>query len=290
MAQISGSVGANGKNVKPDVETVQTLLNKVPYDRGGPMPALKVDGLCWQKTTAAIERFQKIGCGFKWPDRLIQPDRRTWIELDKYDEPAAPPPSEGEPKCATSDGGLSAQLGPGGTTKSFFVGNYLPVPLDAFQRSVAKSVFGNSLDLDAILVVYRKPPKAKGLCVVGPLLGQNTLLLSSPVKELLIHELTHAWQSQHHSVPGKYMWNALESHKLADARGESAYYYIPDKPFGDYAAEQIADQVENGEPPIVAHVRSRYVRFKDSLNSKSLETARSQSRTAKGAKCAPATY
>lgn len=77
MASIAGSVGANGKNLMIDVETVQKLLNRVPPDKGGPGTPLKVDGLCWQKTTAAIERFQKIGCGFKWPDRLISPGKRT---------------------------------------------------------------------------------------------------------------------------------------------------------------------------------------------------------------------
>jgi hypothetical protein len=289
MAYISGSVGLNGKNVKTDVETVQKLLNRVPREKGGPAALLKVDGLCWQKTTAAIERFQKIGCGFKWPDRLISPGKRTWIELDKYDQPAAPLPAE-EPKCGPYHAELASSLVPGGTTKNFFVGKYLPVPLDAWQRTVARSVFGTSLDLDAVLVVYRKPPGAKGMCVVGPSPGQNTLILCSSVKELLIHELTHVWQSQHHSSAGKCTWNSLESQKLAEARGESAYWYIPKKPFGEYAAEQIADQVENGEPPIVDHIRSRAVRFHDPFNIESLKTPRSQARDPAVAKHAPANY
>jgi hypothetical protein len=290
MAHISGSVGANGKNMKTDVETVQKLLNRVPPDKGGPGTPLKVDGLCWQKTTGAIERFQKTGCGFKWPDRLVSPGKRTWIELDKYDQPAAPPPAAEEPKCGRYQPELASSLAPGGTTKSFFVGKYLPVPLDAWQRTIAQSVFGTSLDLDAILVVYRKPPGAKGMCIGGPLPGQSTLILGSSVKELLIHELTHVWQSQHHSVAGKCMWNSMESQKLADARDESAYWYIPNKPFGQYAAEQIADQVENGEPPIVAHIRSRAVRFHDPFNIESLKTPRSQARDPKVAKHAVANY
>ena len=292
VASITGSVGANGKNLKRDVETVQKLLNRVPPDKGGPATPLKVDGLCWQKTTAAIERFQKIGCGFKWPDRLIAPNKRTWIELDKYDQPATPPAPEDEPKCGLYEPGLASSLAPGGTTKSLFVGNYLPVPLDAWQRTVARSIFGTSLDLDAILVVYRTPPGGKGVCLVGPLPGQNTLILSSPVRELLIHELTHAWQSQHHAVAGKYMWNSLESQKLAKARDESAYWYIPGNPlgFGAYAAEQIADQVENEESEIVAHIRTRAVRFHDPLNIESLKTPRTQARTPPVARHAKANY
>ena len=292
MAHISGAVGANGKNTKADVETVQTLLNRVPYDKGGPAPPLKVDGLCWQKTTAAIERFQKIGCGFKWPDRLVEPDRKTWIELQKYDEPSTPPPPEEEPKCPR--GAVPAmQLVPGQTSNSFFGGGkYLPVPLDTSQRNSARNVFGESLDLDAIRVLYRSPSGAKGVCLVGPLPGQNTLLLSSTAELLLIHELTHAWQSQHHSVPGKYSWNSLASMQMAEKGKTSAYWYqvVPEKPFDQYAAEQIADQVENGESRIVAHVRSRYRRFKDPLNEESLRHPRVQEMDPKVAKHAPAKY
>ena len=57
-----------------------------------------------------------------------------------------------------------------------------------------------------------------------------------------------------------------------------------------YAAEQIADSVENGEPPIVDHVRSRAVRFHDPFNIESLKTPRSQARDPAVAKHAPANY
>jgi hypothetical protein len=292
MAQISGSVGVNGTNRKTDVETVQTLLNRVPFDKGGPAPALKVDGLCWQKTTAAIERFQKIGCGFKWPDRIIEPDRKTWIELEKYDEPAAPPPSEEQPKCPRGVAPTLA-LAPAGTSNSFIGdGKYLPAPLDKDQRNAARRVFGDSLDLDAIGVLYRTPSGAKGACLVGPLPGQNTLLLSSTAELLLIHELTHAWQSQHDSVPGMYMINAQASFNKEEKGKTSAYWYQykPEKPFEEYAAEQIADQVENGESHILGHVRSRYMRFKDPLNMKSLREPRVQAMDTRVAKHAPAKY
>ena len=65
---------------------------------------------------------------------------------------------------------------PGQTSSSFFGGGkYLPAPLDTGQRNSARSVFGDSLDLDAIRVLYRSPSGAKGVCLVGPLPGQNTL-------------------------------------------------------------------------------------------------------------------
>jgi hypothetical protein len=297
MVRITGSVGVNGRNLPVDVKTVQELLNRVPPGHGGPAIPLKVDGLCFGKTTASIERFQKVACEFKWPDRLVAPNRKTWFELEKYDRPvlpgvpAAPDVDEAPRKCGTHLPELGASLAPGGASSSFFVGRYLPVPLDAWQRSVARSVFGTSLDLDAIFVVYRAVPGgAKGVCLVGPLKGQNTLILSTSVKELLIHELTHVWQSQHHSVPGKYMWNSLASQRLAEQRGESAYWFVPGKPFGEYAAEQIADQVEAGEDPIIAHVRSRFARFKDPLNTMSLQTPRTEPRNPKVAKRAPTNY
>jgi hypothetical protein len=76
-----------------------------------------------------------------------------------------------------------------------------------------------------------------------------------------------------------------------EKKGEtSAYWYIPGNPFDQYAAEQIADQVENGETPIVEHVRSRYMRFKDPLNESGLKTPRVQAKDPKVAKHAPANY
>lgn len=74
---ISASVGANAVNHKSDVVTVQSLLNRVPVEKGGPSTALKVDGLCYGKSLAAIGHFQKIGCGFKWPDQRVDPNGRT---------------------------------------------------------------------------------------------------------------------------------------------------------------------------------------------------------------------
>ena len=56
---LTGSVGFGGMNRKPDVETVQRLLNAVPVARGGPMPALDADGLCGPMTASAIRRFQQ---------------------------------------------------------------------------------------------------------------------------------------------------------------------------------------------------------------------------------------
>ena len=56
MKTISASVGRYATNAKPDVTTVQELLNGVFPENGGPEPLLDVDGLCGPKTTGAIQR------------------------------------------------------------------------------------------------------------------------------------------------------------------------------------------------------------------------------------------
>jgi hypothetical protein len=51
---------------------------------------LKVDGLCYGKTLAAIRRFQKEACGFKWPDGRISPGGKTHARLREFFIPANP--------------------------------------------------------------------------------------------------------------------------------------------------------------------------------------------------------
>ena len=51
---IRRSVGFGGANQLPDVQIVQKLINAVPVARGGPAPALVVDGLCGPLTCGAL--------------------------------------------------------------------------------------------------------------------------------------------------------------------------------------------------------------------------------------------
>jgi len=92
VKQISASVGANGTNVPQDVKIIQELLNKVPAAKGGAVPALKVDGLAWTKTTNAIKKFQHECLNHKWPDGRIDPHGKTFQALSAFDQPAPPPP------------------------------------------------------------------------------------------------------------------------------------------------------------------------------------------------------
>lgn len=91
VKQISASVGLNGTNVPQDVKIVQELLNKVPAAKGGAVPALKVDGLAWAKTTSAIKKFQQQCLNFKWPDGRIDPHGKTFQALSAFDQPAPSP-------------------------------------------------------------------------------------------------------------------------------------------------------------------------------------------------------
>jgi hypothetical protein len=143
------------------------------------------------------------------------------------------------------------------------------------ERASAKGVYGESLDYDAIYVSNgigaQNRPVTTALLVgtrwvvvlnVGP-----TNFIPPVTNDVLIHELAHAWQSQHHPEPWQYMENCAKSQIQAAAAGAfktvtdvvvpgsglfiedlgdaSAYAYIPGKLFGDYGGEQIAQQIED---------------------------------------------
>lgn len=88
--QIAASVGEGAHNRLEDVRVIQDALNQVAPDSGGPAPPLKVDGLCYGKTLAAIRKFQKEACGFKWPDGRVDPGGKTQSRLKEFFVPANP--------------------------------------------------------------------------------------------------------------------------------------------------------------------------------------------------------
>jgi peptidoglycan hydrolase-like protein with peptidoglycan-binding domain len=73
---INASVGLGGSNRHADVTLVQKLLNAVPSAKGGPLPALKVDGLCGPKTCGAIRQFQTTN-KVAFADGRIDPGQKT---------------------------------------------------------------------------------------------------------------------------------------------------------------------------------------------------------------------
>ena len=56
---MSGPVGVGGNNAKNDVLLVQSLLNAVPSNEGGPLIKLKADGIAGPLTVAAIRKYQQ---------------------------------------------------------------------------------------------------------------------------------------------------------------------------------------------------------------------------------------
>jgi hypothetical protein len=147
------------------------------------------------------------------------------------------------------------------------------------EVAYAKGIYGNSLAYDDIYVsdgvgASNRPftlalPYSGGWIVV---LNLGPSLFSKPGsdKSTLIHELAHAWQSQHHADPSQFMMNCVKSQAAAAAATTasrpmvqvgleiispalpyafggpaSAYAYVPGQPFGNYGGEQIAQQVED---------------------------------------------
>lgn len=170
-------------------------------------------------------------------------------------------------------------------------------PLSSSQVSNAKAVFGNSLVYQLAVLCDLKPPNASvttALAVpnvvlaalgIPPAIQTSTICILfvgtfSPSRALLIHELAHVWQSQHHPDPTAYEQNSLASQGLAAYASlikgvkASAYAYKPGKPFGAYGAEQIADQVECGVTAIVKHVNSVSPQAVDQENKQSLARPR----------------
>ena len=164
------------------------------------------------------------------------------------------------------------------------------------EQRVASPIFKRSLDYSTIMIsdglgagtlrrgrpVTLAIPTRSGFVVVMNL-GTTACQATGSGRSTLIHELVHAWQSQHHPSATAFMRNSAKCQALAfadepiakaaaaaaataaamasgvrdpraiaaaartaAAREESsAYAYVPGKPFGDYAAEQIAQQVEH---------------------------------------------
>jgi hypothetical protein len=129
------------------------------------------------------------------------------------------------------------------------------------EADEAFKVFAGSLDLTKILLGDSKGPRGPFTVAVNHPDGWHVVLLMGDLNNwvsnkrracMLIHELAHAWQSQHHSTNRQaYMWNALKNQIFAltnplirDIKG--AYAYIRTRRvFGDHAAEQIAQRVQD---------------------------------------------
>jgi outer membrane protein OmpA-like peptidoglycan-associated protein len=169
--------------------------------------------------------------------------------------------------------------------------------LNAAEHAEATKVFGASLDFSKILIADGVGFQGRPFTVAVRVAGSFYVVMlvgARPSYDTLIHELTHAWQSQHAGDPSAFMKNSVSCQagalKLAAALAilaplpgystddVSAYAYIPGKSFGEYAAEQIAQQVEDSysgvgrpTPGIVTVIRSAPANTRDPGNEASLK-------------------
>jgi hypothetical protein len=95
-------------------------------------------------------------------------------------------------------------------------------PLNSHEREVLRSVFGNSLNLDPILI----KEGWSGLWMLSgadrPLTTQNTIYMKSVTfDDVLVHEAMHAWQFQNHGT--RYKHEALIAQQTSGYDWTSAY-------------------------------------------------------------------
>jgi peptidoglycan hydrolase-like protein with peptidoglycan-binding domain len=140
--------------------------------------------------------------------------------------------------------------------------------LDPAEQAEAMTIYGGSLDFSKILITdgigaadasgnprpYTLAVTLGGVWYVALMMGDIDCWATKPRSVTLIHELAHAWQSQHHGTDHiAYIKNSLKCQALAtaatkaDPRGRTfnEYAYVNGLPFGEYSAEQIAQQVQN---------------------------------------------
>jgi hypothetical protein len=174
--------------------------------------------------------------------------------------------------------------------------------LDSTEAAYARTIYGESLDYDRIYISDGIGADNRPVTIAVPLDGKWIVILNLgawtyghplsglDAKPTLIHELAHAWQSQHHSDPIQFMVNCAKSQAAAAAASTvvsatdhpvigpliggvvpgapavatlgpaDAYSYVPGKFFGDYGGEQVAQQVEDvvkpPAPPKSRHLTS----------------------------------
>ena len=167
----------------------------------------------------------------------------------------------------------------------------LPRPITRFTSLIghrlegkARAVYGTSLDYSTIVITnalgifgrpftntaFNAPPRIPH----DHLVNVGTL---DPPEDLLIHELAHVWQSQHASNVLRYMPSCIRCMQRAATTNltlvatdpsialhpdfpanfpMSAFAYLPGQPFDSYGPEQIAQQAQNGEAPILALMKT----------------------------------
>ncbi|MDN5794386.1 MAG: DUF4157 domain-containing protein [Intrasporangium sp.] len=163
--------------------------------------------------------------------------------------------------------------------------------LDPSEEAQGRAVYGSSITYSLVRLSDAAGVHGRGFTTVAPLgfvvINVGPGLYGSPGsdRDLIVHELGHVWQSQHHPNPAQFMVNSVASQAAASVAGGDPYCYVAGKPFGLYAAEQVAESAENGEPAIVSHMSSVPAGLPDPANIVSLGIPRWETRGAPGVRC-----
>jgi hypothetical protein len=309
--------GSTGQAVR---ELQEALNRRSPTS----FPRLHPDGIFGAKTLARVKEFQsKAGLSV---DGIVGP--MTWGALESV-QPSDIPPRQGI-DCGTSDPGNN---GLAQTIRQQFVASRRAPPtrpgrflafgqtaafqdasnhirlLSPAQQSKATAFFGGSLDFSRIFISNKTGLGNRPFTMAFPDTNQIVQIINcgtfTPSDRLLIHELTHVWQSQHHSDQFQFMANAAGSQGQAvkDNAAEvfsdpdvllhkdhpvqfpfSAYAYQPGRAVEEYAAEQMANAMELGEASVRSHVRSVALNAVDTKNETALSTMKVGDRRVSGVK------
>lgn len=284
--------GERGEAIQRLQLSLLSLGMRLPRSTGDQSRA--PDGIFGAETEAAVRQFQTR-------NRLVVDGivgKQTLAALDGQ----LPHPASQPRRCSNCSPGNETRSrslftganfrGVTATPTAAFVGGVsLPSGLrflTAAQRTVASSVFGTSLDYARIVLSDATGMGGRPFTIAVPFAGLHVVVINagtfSPSRDLLIHELAHAWQSQHAVDPKKFMWNSVQSQVLADELlsrlgvDASSYYYEPGRNFALYGAEQIACQVESGVPSILSVIRSLPPHVPHPLNELSLAVPRWEAR------------
>lgn len=328
------SFGANG----PVVLTLQRALNDCPPTT---FPDLAVDGIFGQKTLARVREFQGLrGLAvdgivgpMTWGELFMgvgEVPTQTGCNCGNIDAQAQTLAMSVRQDFARSGGvggvggsspsttlasrtfrttslmGFAGGAAGGRTSTASLSGSPFRF-LDSGQKTKAKAVFGNSLDFSRIFISNKSGLQGRPFTIAFPDENEIVQIMNcgtfTPKDDTLIHELTHVWQSQHHSDPFRFMVNAVDCQTGAVVvNGKevfsdpdvllhhdhpvqfpfSAYAYMPGFGLAGYAAEQMANAVEHGDATVVAHVKSVTMNAVDADNVAALKLTQFGDRRMKG--------
>lgn len=218
--------------------------------------------------------------------RVSQPHDPAEIEAERIAGSASPVASHGRPAVRPATAPAAISRLPFGIT--------LPGGarlLDASEITMATSVYGTSIDYSKVVITDATGGGSRPFTTVLPLglialnLGPSAYATPGSNRGLLIHELAHVWQSQHHPSAAAFMANSIASQAAAAAAGGSAYCYVPGKWFGLYAAEQAAEQAEDGVAAVISHMKGVTAGLPDPANIAGMAVPRFETRGAPGVRC-----